>query len=482
MTEFIKYKNVLKNIENSKLDIKKRELIKNDKSIIILYISQMTDINMLSEHIIKPITEYNNMFKYEIDSDYITKSIIMNCEYSLDNDEDKIIEYILSGMTVILIPDDNKYIIANLKNIKNRGVDLPELTFTLRGPRDCFNENLDVNLSLVRYRIKDPNLNVNVLEVGRRTKTRVAILHIGDIANDEIVKEVTRRITKIDVDGIVDSGELQSLLLNKGTDLFPQMSIIERSDMAASTLLDGKVVILVEGSALAICAPVVFSDFFRSCDDLLDNKYIAIVGKFIRMFAGLLSFTITALYVAIVDFHIDTMPAEFIISINNYNHGIPLSIFTSALVVELIIEMIREAMIRVPKQIGASIGVVGGIIIGQAAISSKLFSPIILVIVSISLMSSFTIPDYTITNALRVLKFFLIIVSSCFGLIGFVIAFSIIVINLVSNNSFGVPYFAPFAPFNYRDFKYTIINGKDTSSFRKGYLKTKDPKRANKMN
>lgn len=474
------YEDTLNKIKVSMLDIKKRELKNGTAKVAFLFIEQLTDKRTLSNDIIKPISLYISQIKgEETNAQYVLDSIIYGTDCIIDDDEHKLIDYILHGMTIVMFSQDKEYIVANIKMVEKRAIANPELTFNLRSSRDCLNENLDTNLSLIRYRIKDPTLKVNIVEVGRRTKTRVAILHIGDIANDGIVMDVTNRIKKIDVDGIIDSGEIQNLILNKKTNLFPQMGVVERSDMAAGALLEGKVIILVEGSTLALVAPKIFSEFFESCEDNYDNKFIAIISKYIRLYSTCLSVSITALYVAILSFHVDTLPADFIIGINNAGQGVPFSVFVGAFLLEMIIEMLRESLIRVPKQIGATIGIVGGIIIGQAAIAAKLFSPLLLIVVAISLLSSFTVPDYTIMNALRIVKFFLIIVSGCFGLIGFTLGMSIVLINMISTSSFGVPYIAPFAPFNWYDFKNTFFYGKDISPLRPNFLKTKDKTRSN---
>ncbi len=473
------YEDILNNIKASKLGIKSRELRNGTAKIAFLYIEQLTDKIMLANDIIKPITLYvSQRILAGTKAQEIFDSIIYAADCVIDDDEEKIIDRILQGMTVVMFSQDKQYIVVNLKKVERRAITNPELTFTLRGPRDCFNENLDTNLSLVRYRIKDPTLNVNVLEVGRRTKTRVAILHIGDIANSGIVDDITKRIEKIDVDGIVDSGEIQCLILNKRTNLFPQMGVVERSDMAAGALLEGKVIVLVEGSTLALVAPKVFSEFFESSEDNYDNKFTAILAKYIRMYSTFLSFSITALYVAILSFHIDTLPADFIIGVANAGQGVPFTVFVGAILLELLIELLRESLIRIPKQIGSAVGIVGGLVIGQATISAKLFSPLLLIVVALSLLSSFTAPDYTIMNPLRIIKIFLIIISGCFGLIGFTLGISVVVINMVSTSTFGVPYLAPFAPFNWYDFKNSILYGKDISHLRPNFLKTKDNTRS----
>lgn len=474
------YDELIEKIELSSLDITKRELKNGNEKIIFLFIEQLTDKLMLINDVIRPITLYIAEKKGpSLKAHEVSDSVMFSYDFTLDDNQDKIIEYILQGRTIVVFSNDKQYIILNIKKVEKRGIESPELTFTLRGPRDSFNENLDVNLSLVRYRIKDPNLSINKLEVGRRTKTRIAILHIGDIANDSIVLDITNRIKKIDVDGIIDSGEIQNLITNKRTSLFPEMGVVERSDMAAGALLEGKVIVLVEGSALALLAPKVFSEFFESNEDVYDNKFIAILAKNIRILSSFLSMTITAVYIAVLSFHIDALPANFIIIINNYQQGVPFTIFMGALLAEIVAEMLREALLRVPKQIGPAIGIVGAIVIGQAAIAAKIFSPLMLMVTSISLLSSFTVPDYTVMNPIRLFKIFLIVLSASFGLVGLTVGMSVILINIVSTSSFGIPYFAPFAPFNWYDFKTTFLYGKDISPHRPNFLKTKDKTRSN---
>lgn len=467
-------------IKQAGLDIKIRNLRKANKEVAFFYIEQITDKLQLTQNIIKPISqvlaEKNGL---EIKAKALLDEVIYCFDCIIDEEKQKIIDYILQGMTVIAVSGDTNYIAVNLKKVENRGVNTPELTYTLRGARDSLNENMDVNLSLLRYRIKDASLKIKKIDVGRRTKTKVAILHIEDIVNDKVVDDITRKIEKIDVDGIVDSGEIQNLILNKNG-MFPQMGVIERSDMAASALLEGKVIVLVEGSSLALVAPKVFSEFFESCDDFYDNKFSAVFSKFIRVFSSFLALTITSLYIAIISFHIDALPVDFIMLVNKFQQGLPFTVFVGAVITEMLVEILREALIRVPKQIGPAIGIVGAIVIGQAAIAAKIFSPLLLIVASVSLLSSFTVPDYTIMNPIRMGKLFLILLSGSFGLIGFTVGFSIILINIISTRSFGIPYLAPFAPFNWYDFKNTIFYGKDTSPRRPYFLKTKDKFRINK--
>jgi len=270
----LKIKQIVDSLDIQKHNITKKVLNIVGGDAVLLFVKQLTDANMLSENVIKPITNFSAAEESRISTDAMISKVLYTADCKTDEDETKILEYILSGMTVLLLPHEKKYVLINIKQVQHRSVATPEIQYVVRGPKDCFIENLDVNLSLLRNRIKDPNLRIKSFTVGRRTKSQVAMVYIEDIANGDSVNEMEKRISSIDIDGIYESGELQELLQNKQTNFFPQMGIIERSDMASRLLLEGRIVTLVEGSGLAIYAPVAFVEFLYSCDDYYDNKYL----------------------------------------------------------------------------------------------------------------------------------------------------------------------------------------------------------------
>ncbi len=403
---------ILDSIQTQNSGISKRIIKTINGDINILYIKQLPDVDMLSEHIIKPIiriTDYNtkpvisttdknaNINASDIAGRYITCN-----ECGIETDENLIITMLLNGITIIFLSWDEHYLTANIKKVEKKDISQPELTYTLRGPKDCFTENLDVNLSLIRYRIKDPELKIKTFEVGDRTKSRVAVIYIEDIANDIILSDVCQRIERIKIDGILESGELQQQIQNQ-PGLFPQTGIAERSDMACGALLEGKIIIITEGSGLALIAPKTFIEFFWSSDDVYDNKYLAAFIKILRILSIILSFTLGSLYIALVSFHYDLLPADYILTMAKLRANVPFNAFTNVLLLEIVVEIIRESIFRVPKQIGSAIGIVGAIIISQAATTSGIFDPLILIITSLSFLASFAIPDYTIMNPFRLL-------------------------------------------------------------------------------
>lgn len=367
-------------------DISQRNISLRGGSATIIYIKQLTDKKALSELVIQPIVENKDDPKLcpANIGDYIFAQ-----QFKVLSDDADIESQILEGMCILLFSNSREYVVIDLKHVQKRQVTSPETAYTIRGPKDSFIEDIETNLSLIRYRIKDKNLRIDNLVVGERTKTTVDVLYISDIANNTCVSEVKKRIQNIEIDGIVESGELQQFLLNKKINFFPQMGIIERSDMACNALLEGKVVVFVEGSGWALVAPKTFGEFLWSCEDFYGNKFVGLFLRLLRFLALLISFTISSLYVAIVSFHNDVLPSGYMIAIAESRSKVPFNALVEVLLIEFIAELIHESLARVPKKIGAGIGIVGAIIIGQAAVSAGVFSPLLLIVVSIGLISTF---------------------------------------------------------------------------------------------
>jgi spore germination protein KA/spore germination protein len=473
----------MKNLDIEKIatSLKSKNLDFTEKSIPyycgmvkLFYIMQLTDRTALTESVVKPLILHCCSVKKIIDAQMTIDGIIFADDCKLESDMSKIEDFILSGMVVILFSTDYKYIVANFKKVEHRSVPTPQLSYTIRGPQDCFVENLNANLSLIRYRMKDKNMRIKHFEVGVRSKAHVAVIYIEDIANKTVVTEVQKRIKSINIDGIGESGELQAFLLNNKLQLFPQMGLIERSDMAFQSLLEGKVLVLTDGSGIALVAPITFSEFFYSYDDKYDNKFFGLFARLLRYAAILITLTASSLFVAITSFHTDVLPSDYAISLAEMRANVPFNALIGALLLEFIVELLRESLLRVPNQIGPAIGIVGAIVIGQASVSAGIFSPLLLIIVATSLLASFAIPDYTLVNPIRVLKFILILFTGALGFFGFTIFLTFILAELVSLNSFGVPYMAPWAPFNLYDFIRTLIDSPTMSSKRPKYLRTKD--------
>lgn len=472
-----KVETILKDIEAEGFALSRRSLDCGGNAIEILYIQQLTDRASLMDFVIRPLSlciGQRANTPSGLKARAVAQNVLYIDDYRLESDGEAASALILDGMTLILLPEDDEYIVANLKKVEHRAISDPMLEYTLRGPRDCFVETLDTNLSLIRYRNKDTKLRICQYKVGKRTKTSVAVFYIEDIANDKTVSLVKQRIQAIDVDGVADSGELEVYLQNSNLNLFPQMGVVERSDMAQHLLSEGKVLILLDGSSLAISAPKCFPEYFLSCDDRYDNMYFGLFMRMLRYIAFFIALYATSFYVSISEFHMDALPSRYVISLAEMRARVPFPPIVGALMLEFIVELLREALLRVPKQIGPAVGIVSAIVIGQAAISAGVFSPLLLMLASASLLASFVMPDFSLINPIRVLKFIAILCAGFLGFYGLILFSCVLLIRLVSIESFGIPYFTPFAPFNRYDFIRSFIFNISVSPYRTKYLKNKD--------
>ncbi|GAA0717532.1 spore germination protein [Clostridium malenominatum] len=470
-----KYIQIIDDIKTNITDICIRNLKLVDEDVFIIYIQQLTDRNSLSNNIIKPLLQYNYTSKPTIEK--IVSSIMFVDDIIVELDESKIADYLLEGKTIIILLNSNEYIIANTFKVEKRTTESPEIQSSIRSPKDAFTESIDSNISLIRYRIKDKALKIDYFKVGVRTKTSVAVIYIKDIANSKYVEEIKSKLNNIHIDGIMESGYIQKFISEKNNTLFPQIGISERSDSACANILEGKVCIIVDGSNLALIAPKSFIEFLDAGDDHYDSIYVGIFTKSLRFLALTTTLSLSALYVAVVAFHADILPAQYILTLASSRVTVPVNALVEVTLMEIIVELLREASIRLPKAIGPAIGIVGTIVIGQAAVSAGLVSPLIVIIVSLSLMCSFAMPDYTIMASIRLLKFMMIFLTGVFGLFGFIMGYTLIIIKIASINSFGIPYTAPVSPFNYNDMKNYIMSNIKSSKERPNFLNPKDKKR-----
>lgn len=438
-------------LKQGNLGITVRKLVIHEIDIYILYISQLTDRDMLSEKVIKPILCCHNRDFLNICK--VAGSVIYADDLVIDDDENRIIDYILSGRSIMIISGEESYIAINTVKIEKRTTSIPEIEYTIRGSRDSFVENIDSNISLIRYRLKDPGLRIDKFLIGRRSKTNVAVLYIDDITNSKLVDEVENRIKSIKIDVVLESGSIAKYLEDNKLSMFPQSGIVERPDIAVSAITQGKVIILVEGSNFALAVPMTFVQFWDSPDDHYEKPYLSIFTKFIRMICVMITLELASLYVAIVSYHSDIMPASYIVIIASARSTVPFNAAVEALLMEGVSEILREASLRLPKQIGSAVGIVGTIVIGQAAVTAGLVSPLMVIIVSLSTLCSFVAPDFTIMNPIRILRFMMIILSSIAGLLGFIMGFTVVITSMLSLTSLGVPYLTPLVPYNSKDFK-----------------------------
>lgn len=472
-----RYDEIITYLRSLQLALAERSIPYHRGELKILYVKQLVDKNELSRQIVKPLIQYCAASRKPLAAQHVTESVIYAADCQLGEDEGGILAHILNGMAVIIFSTDTQYVIVNLKKVQHRPVTTPEITYTIRGPRDCFVENMDVNLALIRYRLQDPSLRIDMMRVGKRTQTGVAVIYLEDVAKDTVVAEVKKRIEDINIDSIWGTGELQQFLQGSKSSLFPRLGTTERSDWACEAVIEGRVLILADGGHLGLIAPQAFGQFMTACDDRYDNKFFGLFSHIIRYIALFITLCLSSVYIAVVSYHLYVLPFQYVIMLAQLRQNVLFSPLIEVLFLEMLVELIRESMLRVPDKIGAAVGIVGAIVIGQAASVAGIFSPLLLIVVAAELMASFAIPDYFAAHPFRILKFLVILMTGFFGFYGFTLAITVIFTAMVSQESFGIPYMAPIAPYNRYDFFRSFMFSRSTSPFRQRFLRTKDSTR-----
>lgn len=408
----------------------------------------------------------------------LEKATITGNDIKEVDDLDKCITSILSGDTALFFDGYPLAVIISSKGWQMRAISMPNSEMNVRGSREGFVETMRVNTALVRRWIRDPKFKIRQMQIGERSKTDIAILYIDDIVNKDLLNEVIGRLKKIDIDGVIDSGYIEQLIEEDWQSPFPQILNTERPDRVAASVLEGRVAILVDNTPFALIIPTSFATLIQSPEDYYERWMIGSLLRILRFASAIIMLVGSAAYIAFSSFHPGMLPTKLTIYLAATRQGVPLPAFVEAFLMEISFEMIREASIRSPFPIDTTIGIVGGLIIGQAAVMAGIVSPLIVIVVGITAIASFAIPNYSTEIALRMTKFIFMIFATFFGLYGIMLGFLLLVTHLVVLKSFGEPYLSPFVEINLNDFADTLIRA-PLMMFKKRpvILETKDKKR-----
>lgn len=430
-----------------------------------VYFDGMVNREILENFFLSRVIDYKNLNGDIFENSKTPTQIIMqhfSATFDVKEVEtmDDMIVAILSGDSGIFVDDSEKGIVIATRGWPNRGVGEPSSENVVRGSRDGFTEIVRFNSVLIRRRIRDTKLKTKMISFGTRSRTDVAVMFIEDIAKPELVEDVMRRLNKYEIDAVFDSGYIEQLIEDSWKSPFPQTQATERPDKVASSLLEGKIAIIVDNSPFVIILPTTLNAFYQASEDYYQRWQIMSFTRVLRYIVSFLSFALPGLYIATLNFQPGMLPTPFAISIAASREGITFPTVLEILIMELTFELFREAGIRIPGAIGHVIGLVGGIVIGQAAVEAKIISPMIIIIVAFTAISTFAIPDYSLTSAFRLIRFFFIICAACFGLYGFLLAMLFVLAHLSSLESFKIPYLAPYNASDrnqFRDLKDTIL-------------------------
>lgn len=364
---------------------------------------------------------------------------------------------ILQGDSILFVEGHTKVYLYETKGWPQRSIEDSHIEASLRGAHQSFVETGSQNIALIRRYIPNRELKIKELTVGQRGKLKISILYLADVADPEILKELEVRINHIDIDAIMNTGELAEFVEDNPLSPFPQVILTEKPDTTASHILQGRFAVVVDRSPTVMIAPVNFIAFFQSVDDYNSRWLIASFIRMLRFFALFMALFLPSAYIAFISFNYEVIPVQFILSIAETRSRVPFPPIIEAILMEIMLEMMREAGIRLPAMIGQTIGIVGGIIIGQAAVQAGLVSNIMVIVVSSTAIASFIIPNYDMGASIRLLRFPIMILASLFGIVGIVIGASALIAHFVAMESLGVPYGTPLAPWRFSEMKDVFV-------------------------
>ena len=425
-------------------------IVKKINNINIVFLESVCDSNKLNEFIFKNM----KVKKY-----YSLRNLVTAPSVVYVDDYDKLEFYLTNGFAVVF--DDKEVLVCEVKGNLYRAINIPTQEASINGPKDSFNESILTNLGLIKRRIKSDKLVNEDMYVGRKTLTKVSVLYLSDITDKNMVEMISKKIKDIDIDGIIDIEILMQKLDERNIPM-PTIMKTERPDKVASSLLEGKIVIIADNSPYALILPVFFSDFINPETDNYVKPINVNILKIIRFICLLITISLPALYISIINYNPQSIPLNLLLSFQSGRSGVPFPSSFEAIFMIFLCAILRESDIRFPSSYGSSISILGALILGEAAVSANIASPIMIIIIGITFITGLVFSSGEVISGLRIYRLFLLICSIVFGLYGFVLGGILLILHLASIDSFGFSYLYPLAPLDKTYlFKTILKNNKD---------------------
>ncbi len=442
---------LIKNLFGNNSDLLVRELnfgARREIRVALVYIDGLSDSNSISEAILKPFVHsslsdgqspllpesaYPLMRDWLITFGSVKEAAMIN----------EVLDYVLTGCAALFIDGTSRVLIAVVKGWKSRAVEEPKAEAFTRGPRDGFNETLRTSTALIRRRIKTPRLRFDTLKIGRMTKTEICVVYIHGLTDPALKDEVISRLKRIDIDGILESGYLEDFIKDNPWTPFSLLDRTERPDKVAAALLEGRVAVVIDTTPFALVVPAVFSEFLQAPEDYYESfDYI----RALRWLGLIIATFLPSIYVALSTYHQEMIPTGLVLSMAAGREGVPFPAVIEALLMEISFDFLREAGARMPRSVGQAVGIIGALVLGQASVAAGIVSPIMVVIVSLSAVASFMIPNYSASHAIRFIRYPFLFLAGAFGMPGIFWGILVLLLHLASLRSFGIPYLYPVAP------------------------------------
>lgn len=451
------YSKLDKNIEYLKKlvssdDITFLDIKISKRKAVIIFVNDLTDKNFLGELILRPLST----FKGKVNENSIFNAL--NCpEKTKTCDFEKVVDDLLLGNAILICDKEENALSFGLKLFEKRAITEPPTSTVLKGPREGFVECLPINISLMRRRLKTPNLKFENMTIGTLSKTPICICYLKGIANESLIKTLKEKLKQIDIDAVLDSSYVSKFLGEHQVSIFKQVGNTEKPDILAGKILEGRVAIFVDGSPIALTVPYLLVEDFQSASDYYNSPYSATVARLIRVISVGFALFLPALFVSAELFHLQLIPLSFLLTIVNSIKGIPLSPSYEMFFTLLIFEILNEASVRMPKYVGMVVSIVGGLVLGETAVTAGIISAPTLMIVALSGICLYTVPE--LEQTFSVLRIVALIIAGTIGIYGLILTAMAMIIYLISFENFGAPLLAPFSPLITNDLKDTIYKG-----------------------
>lgn len=463
LSDLKKNLDVLKNILSSSSDAVIREFNFGGNSQAqgaLIYFNGMVNKDAVNNSILKPLMystfiETNNISVDLLNLDIIIKNVLTISEVEKVTLFADLLNDLLSGSTILLINGSSEALIINAKEMKRRGVKEPLTEGLVRGSREGFTESLQTNTTLLRSIIKDPDLCLETLKIGDKTRTEVCIAYLKDIVNKELINEVRTRLQRIHIDAVLESGYIEQFIEDAPFSIFSTVANSERPDKVASKILEGRAAIFIDGTPFVLTVPMLFAESFQSPEDYYSRTFFSGIIRFVRFLSFIISILAPAVYVALTIFHQELIPTQLLISIAAGHESVPFPAVLEAFLMIVTFEILREAGVRLPRPVGSAVSIVGALVIGQSAVSAGLISPLMVIVVAITAITSFVVPSQTDSTA--ILRYILLILAGLAGGFGILMGMIVTFIHLASLRSFGIPYLWPVAPLSLSGLKDVFI-------------------------
>ena len=423
--------------------------INNNRNLpaTVAYIEGMVNTEMVSDVVMKSLNQADIFSRAKSSAeiiDLVNHGAVYHASQEIKNDVNEIATDILNGYVALMFDDNTDVVVFELKGFQLRGIGEPTDENVIKGGKDAFIEALRINTGLIRRRIRDPRLKVVQKSIGNITRTDVAIVYLDGVVDKALLEQVKTKIDSIDIDDITSTACIEENISDNKYSIFPQVLYTERPDKLCANLAEGKIGLVIDGFPYVYIVPAVFNMFFQAPEDYSQNYFLSSLVRLVRYSCVFLTILLPALYVAIGTFHHEMLPTGLAISIIRSKQEVPLTVFMEVMFMLLAFEVMIESGIRLPNKIGGAVSIVGGLIVGEAAMVSNLISPVVVVVIAIAAICGFIIPGQDMSNSFRIVRFVFVIIAEMAGLFGIAFGFAGLLYYFCSIKTFDVPYMLPY--------------------------------------